>query len=99
MTETANRAKLPVDVEQFNKLHNEMILWYMTSKPGDWYVYHQGYSLHENLTTEKVRQTAWELACDGKIYLFLKRDPVYKSNFLFMCQRSTKPIKRLIPKR
>lgn len=93
----SDRVTLPVNPEMHNKLYNALISWYIQSKPGDWFVYHTGYSLHENLSVERAREAAWILACKGKIYLFLKRDPVDKNQFVFMCQKSTNPTRRLVP--
>lgn len=93
------RVKLPVNEKKYDYLHDALVAWYVHAKPGEWYTYHTGYSLHENIAVEKVRASAWELACSGKIYLFLKRHPVDTHNFIWLCQKSTKPTFRLVPNR
>jgi|SRR5687767_12843244 len=96
-----DRVTLPINPELYNTLHNDFVSWYVKAKPGEWYTYHRGYSLHENLVTEKVKETAWNFACEGKVYLFLQRDVEHKHWFCFLCQKSTPGPKnpRLIPKR
>lgn len=84
-------AALP-DVQAFKN-------WYLQAKPGDWYTYHLGEHLHENFTIQYVKKVVWDYACDGKIYIFQKRDPEIPEIFFFKAQKASKRIPKLNPTR
>lgn len=100
MNERIERIKLPaIPVEAYNHLHNEFIGWFTKAKAGEWFTYHYGRDLYENLATKKVKETTWDHACDGKIYLFLKRDTDNPKMFLFLAQKASRKFPHLNPKR
>lgn len=84
--------------EEFQKLKTNFVSWYIKAKPYDWYAYHSGMSLHQSLAVEIVRQTAWEYATKGLVYLFQVKDPLNRNCWHFMCQKSKHPTPRLVPK-
>lgn len=94
----SERAKFEVNPEQYTALKDKFLSWYLQAKPYDWFTYHYGLDLHENLVVESVRQVTWEYATRGLVYLFIQRDPLNEKLWFFRCQRSKKPTKRLVPK-
>lgn len=92
------RTKYEINPQEFNKLRNKFLEWYLQAKPYDWFTYHHGLDLHETLVVESVRQVTWDYATRGFIYLFIKRDPVDTKLWFFRCQKSKHPTRRLIPK-
>jgi hypothetical protein len=87
-----------MDGEEFQVLKEKFINWYLHAEPYEWFTYHHGVDLHTSLVVEIVRNTTWTYATKGLIYLFQKRDQVDKRKWFFMCQKSKKPLRRLVPK-
>lgn len=93
------RVTLPVDEAPFKIEAERFKDWYRSAKPKDWYTYHYGTSLHENLKIKYVKEQAWDFACEGKVYLFQQRDPADNNYFFFKAQKASRKIPSLIPSR
>lgn len=88
---------LPEIPEFYKERVDKFEKWYKNAKPGDWYTYHVGVTLTEGMSNYYIKKVTWNYACDGKIYLFLRRSMYDKSKLDFLAQKASKVIPKLNP--
>lgn len=91
-------SKSELDYSNLKKEAVKFLDWYISAVPRSWYIYHHGMNLHKDLSLQFVKQEVWNKACEGKVYLFQKRDLENPGLFFYMAQKATKKIPRLNPK-
>lgn len=85
----------PGAVEHIENFKN----WYKNAQSGDWYIYYYGETLHENYQSKHLKDTVWSYACDGKIYIFQRRNIDDLRNFFFLAQKASRRYPHLNPRK
>ena len=84
--------------DRYRKRAVEFEDWIIRAKPHSWYTYHYGEHLFDDRATIYAKTIAWNYACKGRIYIFMKRDLENPKNFFFLAQKASRIFPHLTPR-
>lgn len=88
MTDTVSHKPSLSKLESFVK-------WYEGAKPGDFYVYYSGETLHGSIIGELLQRLTFEYALKGRVYLTRKK--VRSFYYDYIATKSKRVNTRLVP--
>lgn len=92
-------AKVELDFNYFKADAEKFKRWYNAAPPKSWYVYHHGQCLTKDLALKLLKDEVWNLACEGRVYLFQQRDKENPGFFFYKAQKASRKIPKLTPMR